>query len=218
VQTTQTATGLSIGAYTVTITDLFGCTATENVVISAGNCSAQFNIIPDTLPQHYLAINMANGAAPLTYSWNWGDGTPNDFTPFPSHTYATAGYYTICLSIADANGCTNTYCNSLYLQKTSGVIYVSVVPPVPTGISEFISSLSYSIYPNPAADFITIVSPTKVVQSPFTIYNITGEQVLSTILTSQKSAIDISVISNGIYITELQNGTSNPRQKLLIEH
>ena len=50
---------------------------------------------------HYTGANM-------TYSWNFGDGSSST-SAVPSHTYSTDGLYTVTLTVTDANGCTNTY-------------------------------------------------------------------------------------------------------------
>src|SRR5207244_7840426 len=96
-------------------------------------CASYYELSADTIPHHYYAVNMASGTSPLTYSWSWGDGS-TDSVPFPSHTYDTAGFYAICLTISDASGCTDTFCNSYNLLKASNaMVEVNVIPSAPTG-------------------------------------------------------------------------------------
>ena len=45
-----------------------------------------------------------DGNTPLTYSWNFGDGTPLSSAANPSHTYTTAGVKTVTLIVSDALG------------------------------------------------------------------------------------------------------------------
>lgn len=40
------------------------------------------------------------------FMWNWGDGSATSTITAPSHTYTSAGLYTISLSATAANGCT----------------------------------------------------------------------------------------------------------------
>src|SRR5208337_4675687 len=46
----------------------------------------------------------ATGTGPLTYAWNFGDGTTASGTLNPTHTYQTAGTYTAQLTATDALG------------------------------------------------------------------------------------------------------------------
>jgi hypothetical protein len=80
---------------------------------------------------------------PLTYEWNFGDGTALSIVANPSHTYnAPAGVptrYNVTLKVKDSNG--NTSVN------TSLVISVNNTPPVVSIVSPINSSL-YSITSN----------------------------------------------------------------------
>jgi gliding motility-associated-like protein len=103
-QTTQTATGLSAGTYTVNVTDNFGCTGSATVTLSdppllttqaAGFpalCANQCNGQAVTIP--------AGGTQPFSFSWAPTGGTA------ASATGLCAGTYTV--TITDANGCTVT--------------------------------------------------------------------------------------------------------------
>jgi len=44
------------------------------------------------------------GGSIATYSWNWGDGTPNSTGVAPEHTFATLGTYTVKLTATDSYG------------------------------------------------------------------------------------------------------------------
>ncbi len=99
--TTQTATGLSAGTYTVTVTDDNGCTAMTSVTISSpnglsvlitqnsGTCNNQTDGI--------LAANVTGGTGPYTYAWSNGATTQ-------AASNLAAGTYSV--TVTDANGCT----------------------------------------------------------------------------------------------------------------
>jgi len=206
--TDSIATGLTHGTYHVCVTDLYGCIACDSVTVSTGNCSAYFYLYPDTAtPHHYYAVNMASGVPPISYYWSWGDGM-HDTIAYPNHTYAAAGFYTICLSIIDSAGCTNTYCDSFYLQKTTNtMITVDVIPNTITGIKEVNNSRNnIQIYPNPASEEIQVISNQLSVNS-IEIYNLLGEKIYSTPITDNRPprTINVAAFAKGLYFLEVEN-------------
>ncbi|MDX9750333.1 MAG: PKD domain-containing protein [Flavobacteriales bacterium] len=54
----------------------------------------------------------STGAAPLTYLWDFGEGTTSDL-PDTQYPYNTPGIHLVCLTIADGNGCTSFTCDTL---------------------------------------------------------------------------------------------------------
>ena len=104
-QTTQTATGLCAGTYTLTITDAAGCTRTQTVVITQPTLlTLTATAAPATLAcfgdcNGTISANVAGGTAPYTYSWST--------VPVQTTAIATglcAGTYNV--TVTDANGCT----------------------------------------------------------------------------------------------------------------
>ncbi len=101
-QTTQTATGLAAGNYTVTVKDANGCkdsavanitqptvlklTAAAFAATCSGTCNGSANVIP------------AGGTSP--YKYNWSNGTTNANT-----NNLCAGTFSVI--VTDANGCTH---------------------------------------------------------------------------------------------------------------
>ncbi|MFA4852485.1 MAG: T9SS type A sorting domain-containing protein [Bacteroidales bacterium] len=173
-----------------------------NGFLVAQPCSAQYTIVPDTtIPHHYYVINNASGYQPINYLWSWGDGT-YDSIAYPSHTYNTAGTYTICLSITDSIGCTSTYCDSSYLQKNPNtVISVDVIPPTVTGINIYELYGQIKVYPNPTTNNITIESPQQAV---IEILNIQGQLIKTITANSNKTNVDVSAFPCGVYVVEVK--------------
>lgn len=107
------------GAYgiclTVNVTANTGnisCTSTycDTITITApSSCSALFGYQNVGLNANFTS----SGNNTYNYSWNFSDGSFSSL-PNPSHTYASAGTYNVCLSIVDsATSCTDTYCSSV---------------------------------------------------------------------------------------------------------
>jgi len=60
---------------------------------------------------------------PLTYAWDWGDGTAQAFTANTAHQYTTVGIYTVTLSITDSLGYTDTHTASNAVTVSPGNIF-----------------------------------------------------------------------------------------------
>jgi uncharacterized repeat protein (TIGR03803 family) len=104
-ETNVTATGLSVGTYTVTVTDINGCTATASAAITQPSALSIFvtNTTPATCygnSNGTITFTGSGGTAPYTYNWNPGNGSSDPATGL------SAGIYTI--TVKDANGCTAT--------------------------------------------------------------------------------------------------------------
>ncbi len=205
--TTSSLTGLTPGIYNVCITDSVGCTQCTNVVVStsSGLCNAAFILYPDSTVQHvYYGVNLSTSLHPVTYVWSWGDGS-SDTAAYPTHTYASAGTYTICLSLTDSTGCTSTFCDSMYLMKlANAMISVTILPQSPTGIIEKGSLNTLSIFPNPAKDYAVVrTNSSEENLLSVTIINSLGNIVAIERL--QNNTFDISKISQGVYFAKFQH-------------
>ncbi len=178
-------------------------------------CNSTFSLIPnDTIAHNWIVVSNISGTPPFTYSWSWGDGT-TDTSAFPSHTYDTAGYYTICVTVADNEGCTTSYCDSsTYLYKTDAeMVSVNVHDSsLPVGISAISSNeRKLKLSPNPAKSVLNIQSPSKQVR----LNDLSGKTLLTIKLNKGKADVDISNLDNGIYFLQTDNGQT---QKLIIQH
>ncbi|MDQ3046519.1 MAG: SprB repeat-containing protein, partial [Bacteroidota bacterium] len=103
VQTTQTATGLCAGNYTVTVTDANGCTDTSQVSITQPPLVIDNPTIIDancTLADGSISVAPTGGTG--VFAYNWGPGFPvGDGTP--TITNLLPGPYTLVIT---SGGCT----------------------------------------------------------------------------------------------------------------
>ncbi|HEY0262583.1 MAG TPA: T9SS type A sorting domain-containing protein, partial [Chitinophagales bacterium] len=183
-------------------------------------CAAYFTVNPDTSLAHgWIANNLSSSSNPLSYMWFWGDGDSTAGVA-PSHTYASAGYFNICLRVSDGLGCEDWYCDSsTYIFKTEEVITVNVEDntQTPTGIAETKSSHLISIYPNPSSGKFTLtsdISQSGVVE----VYNITGTKVfLQKVSSLTKAGIDISQQAGGVYLVKVGNAENVWTQRVIVE-
>jgi hypothetical protein len=98
IRTTQTITGLSAATYTVTVTDVSGCTATANASVSLVPCNLSIvtNSTGTTGSDGAVSVTVLTGFPPYNYNWGFVDG--------PSYIGGlSAGTYTV--TVTDNFGC-----------------------------------------------------------------------------------------------------------------
>lgn len=99
--TNSTINSLVPGNYSVTVTDMNGCTAAQTVVVGLFNClvTAQSNIFNAScmdMPNGAVTITMNGGTAPFTYTWNNGATTQTIANQLPGNYFVT---------VTDLSGC-----------------------------------------------------------------------------------------------------------------
>jgi PKD repeat protein len=125
----------AIGTFTVTmqVSDSGNPIATStftrliNVIpcAGAGSClalTAAFSwspAIPETQLQVTFSAAANGGTAPYSFSWTFGDGTSGVGNPI-THTYGTAGTYTIVLTVTDSASGQDSVINQITVQKPTG--------------------------------------------------------------------------------------------------
>ncbi|MEM6272030.1 MAG: PKD domain-containing protein [Bacteroidota bacterium] len=106
------------GPFTIslTVTDANGCTGT-----------ATFPFVVPTLPVANFVASDSLGCPPLTttftadsagialFEWDFGDGSPVAFGNPITHTYTTAGSFTVTLIVEDSIGCRDTLVRPQYI-------------------------------------------------------------------------------------------------------
>ena len=69
-----------------------------------------------------------------------------------------------------------------------------------SNLDEIQSKINYTISPNPTASKITVKSSLELIGKEFTIYDQLGKEVMSGLITSEETEIDLSNISEGVYL------------------
>ncbi|MBC8048340.1 MAG: PKD domain-containing protein, partial [Fimbriimonadaceae bacterium] len=138
---------------------------------------------------------------PSTWSWNFDDGSATSTEQNPSHIYAAAGEYNVCLQAGNGGG----------IDITCKLLQVGVAI---NDISNFIT-----IYPNPAKDYIFIDANTDLSTSAIELYNALGQKMNVEVIMSSanKIQIDVKDIAAGNYSLKITGNDFEGRKGIVVE-
>jgi PKD repeat protein len=173
------------GMYTVTNT----IAASGSCPMVSGTFSITVNALPNvalgTFPQVcvYNPAFALTGGTPAGGSYSGTGVSAGSFNP----TTAGLGTKTIAYSYTDANGCANTATNTIIVDACLGL-----------GDNEI---ATVSVYPNPTDGKLTLSN--VVGNASFKVVSVSGQVVLSGVVSNTANTIDISSFENGIYVLQL---------------
>jgi PKD repeat protein len=212
------------GTYNVTlimVSSFFSCTDTITLPVTVGGppvCASPFSMIQDSfnLLQWYIYPSIS-GQAPFTYLWDFGDMNTSTLAN-PSHTYASPGQYTVCLTVTDANACISYFCDSSSVQRTTAAMQMQYVTVLngPTSIHEQ-EEFSATIFPNPAGENLNIVF-NKATEGKIRLTDVAGKIVYEQTFTGKSVSIDVNALPGGIYNCNISGAALNRNQKIVVIH
>jgi len=210
------------GTYSLMVVDANSCRTDDVTTIGhPATPTVSFTITQDTVPHSWnIYPNYTDSTLYTSYSWDWGDGSPPSTTAFPTHTYSTSGYYTICLTVADTNGCSANYCNSHGIFRSgnnstsSSAIYMQVINNNATGIKTINTTNHLNIYPNPAQSNFTIETNVTEKQMVF-IFDVNGKLVYNQFIYG-KTTIDAGNLNAGVYSLSITGNQGSVIKKLVV--
>jgi hypothetical protein len=140
--------------------------------------------------------NTLTSSAPSGNQWYLNGGAIPGAT---GQTYIAgqAGIYTVV--VTDANGCS------------------SVSQPVfTTGVEELLNKNGFAVYPNPVSEVLTVeFRNTNAEDAVVRLYNLVGEVVLMKKVSAEKTTLELSGLSAGVYYAEVQIAGSVYRTKVI---
>ena len=163
----------------------------------------------------------SGGTGNYQFLWSFGDGTSST-EPFPTHTYASAGPYQLCLTITDDAGCTSTHCETIEVDQDGflgmapgpdvrSTLTINVVQELPTGIAERTELEAGNLWPNPVQDSFTMqVNSSRSGTVELSIMDLHGREVYrgSVALQAGSNRMDLNVdqLQGGLYLLRLTSG------------
>jgi hypothetical protein len=143
---------------------------------------AQDTLEPETVRFHDLSYHN-----PTEWFWDFGDGTSST-ARHPTHTYASAGAYTACLTVSNANG-SHTHCKPLNITVSVGQ---------PTWVS------GVQVGPNPFSTHLSVILNSLMPESKFRLFDLSGRLYTETSVVWGVNDIETGPLPTGLYFWELQ--------------
>ena len=186
-QISQTATGLCAGCYTVTVTDLNGCSTIRTACITQ---PTQLLLSATQLSPTSAYATVTGGVPAYAYTWTPTGQTGATATNLPP------GNYTCC--VYDANGC-----------STCSIVLMTAVDEINLGTQVI------TVYPNPFHLSATLVVSNAIHDAEVSIYDVLGKEIQRLKIVNHQSSI--RNLSQGIYLVRVRSGEKEWVQKLVVQ-
>lgn len=151
-----TVNGVAANNTTCTNTSCQAIAVSANPQPCTALASYTSSVVANTV--NFTNTSTCNTCAISSYVWDFGDGSAPNNTPSPSHTYATPGTYTVCLTLTGMDSmnvgtCVDDTCMSITITGTpncvatsnfTNVNNVNVVQFTSTGTCNACATVSYA--------------------------------------------------------------------------
>ena len=145
----------------------------------------------------------SGGPAPLSYNWTFGDGNASSLQN-PTHTYASAGTYTVCFTRTDM-------CGDYSICKDVEITTTNVDPT--RELSE------WTVAPNPSEDQMWVEGILLRQESvELSLLTLHGKQLWSSTGEPNdlhfKAPVDLSGLASGVYLLEIRAGDNRTVKRI----
>jgi PKD repeat protein len=202
--TTTTVTPTITTSYYVTGIDANGCTASDVVLVTVLPMSnAQFtaSVVGATGIFTNQSVNSAS------YSWDFGDSSPAEYSANPSHTYSTNGTYNVTLTVSGPCG-TDTY--------------TQVITITQVGLQDLDLANSLSLFPNPNDGRFTLAFEfSKAKDVSVEVLDVTGRIIYTdkeTGIMSYRKDIGLTGAESGMYQVRIITSEGVVTKKIVVQH
>ncbi len=211
IQTSHTFETVGVYNVVLTVIDTEGLTDTVDLEIVVTN-GQPTNIAPTAL----ATANPLNGETPLTvtfdasgssddnaitsYVWNYGDGTTGNGKT-TTHTFSTPGIYEVILTVTDEEGLTAT-------------TNLTITVTAPNTTLNNVDLKDIKVYPNPVGNENLNINLSDFMNESIALgfYDSYGKLVFQNIVNEdhpEEIAIDVSFLSDGLYLIEITRVETN---------
>lgn len=205
--TTQTVSVSSPGSYTVTVTDALGCNAVATTTVAqVPGITAGISNPPTGNVFQTVQLTDASTPTPISWEWNFGDGTTFSSQQNPSHVYAALGIYTITL-IVDDGQCRDTTTSTININNYVGVV-------------EEDFAAAFELFPNPSTGIFNLyLELFKPQNLEMEVTDLSGKVLYRQ---NERNAfvyrgeINLSTLSKGVYVLRLTAGDRTTFKKLVL--
>lgn len=169
-QNTNTNIATTPGDYIVFITGNNGCMISDTITVQHnGNLPTFDGIQIRNIAPRTFQFNAINPQFVIGYQWDFGDGSPLEFTSSPTHTYTVNGNYTV----------------RLYASSYCGVTFDTMTVHIYSTSTNDLSSKKITVYPNPTNDVVNIDLGDAYWVESIHIVDILGKSINNTTLQQQ---------------------------------
>ncbi|MFA6057991.1 MAG: T9SS type A sorting domain-containing protein [Taibaiella sp.] len=200
--TTSSITVSTAGSYNVFVTNGEGCIKTDTITISMNGqlpTTQGINIVNNGL--NTFTFSPVNPQNVLGYEWDFGDGTPHEYTMVATHPYANPGNYIVLL----------------YLSSSCGFGADSMSAHI-LGINQLnLDNSEMMVYPNPTKESATILNKSSAKMEEVSVYNVLGQVIYRAKADSiEKHTLKLEGLSSGIYTVYIMTNKGSVTRKLEI--
>lgn len=181
------------GLYTLTATDSYGAVYFDTVQLNVRQ--APDLQLPSNVPMYKGQVLVMWLMQYATCTWEWQGVTHHDSRITLDNTPGITTPQNLSIYVEDDYGCSATASLTITpLDDKSG----------------------FTIFPNPAANYVNISVSEKLEGGRITLSDITGSILAEAPVTPQLSTLNTNMLSRGVYIITIERGNSKEAQRFVV--
>ena len=201
------------------------CDGTIDEGCNVGGCTLDIVLVPDSLVNSPFAvyIYMANADPSASFIWSFGNGN-TAAVAYPTWVYDSLGTYTVCCTVAFADGCTATDCVTFTvnpdgtmspggIQMQGFTLNVVNEMPIADGVNE-LQDNGLSAFPNPFENNLIIESNSAM--EYYQVFSTHGQLVLQDKANGQHwLSVNTEMLNAGVYFLNVVTKEGSEVRKVL---